>query len=55
MEAMAAGLPIASSYRGPMIEILKDGGIYFNPEGPDTILLALEEIIGDSKLRERLN
>ena len=34
IEAMAAGLPIASSYRGPMIEILKDGGIYFNPENP---------------------
>jgi glycosyltransferase involved in cell wall biosynthesis len=32
LEAMAAGLPIACSDRGPMPEALGDAGCYFNPE-----------------------
>ncbi len=54
LEAMAGGLPIASSDRGPMPEILKDGGIYFNPEQPETISFAIEKIITDAALRETI-
>jgi len=54
LEAMAAGLPIASSFRGPMPEILLDGGIYFNPEQPDTIRDAVQSLISDQNLRDRL-
>ena len=39
LEAMAASLPIACSNRGPMPEILKDAGIYFNPEQVSSITI----------------
>lgn len=45
VEAMAAGLPIACSNRGPMPEILEDGGVYFDPENPDSIAASIEELI----------
>jgi N-acetyl sugar amidotransferase len=54
MEAMATGLPIACSNRGPMPEILVDGGVYFNPEDVDSIATAIEKIILDHDLRERI-
>lgn len=54
LEAMAAGLPIACSDRGPMPEILEDGGVYFDPELPDSIAAAVEQLITDPALRERV-
>jgi glycosyltransferase involved in cell wall biosynthesis len=54
VEAMASGLPIACSNRGPMPEILQNAGVYFNPEDPATIAAAIEEIIGDRVLRMRI-
>ncbi|MBI3562321.1 MAG: glycosyltransferase family 4 protein [Gammaproteobacteria bacterium] len=42
LEAMAARLPIASSNRGPMPEILGDAGVYFDPEQPIEIAHAIE-------------
>jgi glycosyltransferase involved in cell wall biosynthesis len=53
LEAMAAGLPIACSNRGPMPEALGDGGVYFDPEQPGEIAAALEELARDSALRTR--
>lgn len=53
LEAMAAGLPIACSDRGPMPEVLKDGGIYFDPENPVSIAEALKKLIDDPVLREQ--
>lgn len=50
-EAMAAGLPIASSNRGPMPEVLGDAGVYFNPEKPDQIAEAIRKLIEDPILR----
>ncbi|MCY1514135.1 Glycosyltransferase Gtf1 [compost metagenome] len=44
IEAMSAGLPIASSDRGPMPEVLKDAGYYFNPEDVDSIYKSLEDL-----------
>jgi len=38
LEAMAAGLPIACSNKGPMPEVLGDAGIYFNPLSIDSII-----------------
>lgn len=54
IEAMAAGLPIASSNRGPMPEVLKDAGIYFDPEVPDSIAEALRKLIHSGDLRAKL-
>jgi glycosyltransferase involved in cell wall biosynthesis len=54
IEAMGAGLPIACSDRGPMPEILKDGGIFFNPEDTESLIFAIREIINNINLREKI-
>lgn len=54
IEAMAAGLPIACSDRGPMQEVLGNSGIYFDPENPDSIAQALKALIKNVALREQL-
>ena len=45
LEAMASGIPIACSDTGPMPEVLKDGGLYFNPEDPKSIAKAICDIV----------
>lgn len=52
VEAMAAGLPIACSNRGPMPEVLADGGVLFDPEDPASIANAVERLLTDRALRE---
>ncbi len=51
LEMMAAGLPIACSDRGPMEEVLGDGGLYFDPERPPDLTRALERLIASPELR----
>ena len=55
LEAMATGLPIACSNRGPMPEILDDGGVYFNPEDSESITYAVKTIIDDSRLSVKIS
>lgn len=50
IEAMSIGLPIACSDRGPMPEVLKDAGVYFNPDNPITIANAIETYLKDEVL-----
>lgn len=50
VEAMAAGLPIASSDRGPMPEVLGDAGVYFDPEDPQSIAAAVRQYIESPSL-----
>jgi glycosyltransferase involved in cell wall biosynthesis len=54
IEGMASGLPIACSNRGPMPEVLRDGGMYFDPEAPESISEALEALLTDAALRSRV-
>lgn len=54
IEAMGAGLPIASSDRGPMPEVLGDAGIYFDPEVSASIAEALSKLAHDASLRANL-
>lgn len=54
LEAMSVGLPIASSDRGPMPEVLGDGGIYFNPEEDKSIADSVERIIMEPTLRSSI-
>jgi glycosyltransferase involved in cell wall biosynthesis len=54
LEGMAAGLPIACSDRGPMPEILGEGGMYFDPEDPESIAHALRNLIESPQLRSRV-
>ncbi len=53
LEAMASGLPIACSDRGPMPEVLCNAGVYFNPEVPAAIADAIRSLIEDTTLRAR--
>lgn len=55
LEAMAASLPIACSDRGPMPEILKDGGLYFNPESTVSITSCIRKLINNPSLRTTLS
>lgn len=54
IEAMAAGLPIACSDRGPMPEVLGDAGIYFDPDHQDSIAKALRRLVDDTDLRMQM-
>jgi len=54
LEAMAAGLPIACSKRGPMPEVLGGAGLLFDPEQPAEIAEALRRLALDPALRGRL-
>lgn len=54
VEAMAAGLPIACSNRGPMPEVLGSAGVYFDPEQSDSISDALQRLMEDVGQRTHL-
>lgn len=54
VEGMAAGLPMACSDRGPMPEVLGDGGLYFDPEEPGSIAAALRQMFFDGEARKRM-
>lgn len=54
VEGMASGLPIACARRGPMPDVLQDGGVYFDPERPDTIAGALWTLLDDADQRRTL-
>jgi len=54
LEAMATGLPIASSNRGPMPEVLRDGGVYFDPEDDASIADSVEKLIQSPVLRSNI-
>jgi glycosyltransferase involved in cell wall biosynthesis len=51
LEAMASGVPVACSDRGPMPEILGEGGVYFDPENVADIARALQTLIDAPQLR----
>jgi glycosyltransferase involved in cell wall biosynthesis len=52
LEAMASGLAIASSKRGPMPEILGDAGVYFDSENTESIVEAIHRLMVDRDKRE---
>ncbi len=52
LELMSSGLPIACSNRGPMPDILKDAGIYFDPQEPLSIASAIYSLIHHPNLVE---
>ena len=51
LEAMASGVPIACSNRGPMPEVLSDAGVYFDPEKPLDITSALKRLMDFPNIR----
>jgi glycosyltransferase involved in cell wall biosynthesis len=53
LEKMSVGLPLACSQLSSMQEILRDGGMYFDPYSPDSIAKAIEEYLLSLSLREQ--
>ncbi|SFO02726.1 Glycosyltransferase involved in cell wall bisynthesis [Paenimyroides ummariense] len=45
IEGMCTGIPIICSSRGPMPEVLQNGGLYFDPENSMTITNTLKKMI----------
>ena len=54
LEAMASGLPVASSNRGPMPEIVGEAGILFDPESPDDIADGILDLFEHPEKRQML-
>jgi len=54
LETMGAGLPVAASNVGPVIELLCDAGLFFDPEDPADIADVLFRLINDPGMRASL-
>jgi glycosyltransferase involved in cell wall biosynthesis len=54
LEAMARGVPVASSDRGSLAEVVDDAAITFDPESPRAIAAAIERLLADPAERKRL-
>lgn len=54
LEAMACGVPIATSNVPPMPELCGDAATYFDPRNPDAIATAIAQLLDDVPRRERL-
>jgi glycosyltransferase involved in cell wall biosynthesis len=55
LEAMACGVPVISSNRASLPEVIGDAGILLDPQDDHAWQMTLEKIIGDAALREKLS
>jgi glycosyltransferase involved in cell wall biosynthesis len=54
LEAMARGVPVATSGRASLAEVAGDAALTFDPEDEASIAGAIERLLADDGLRERL-
>jgi len=54
LEAMARGVPVATSGRASLREVAGDAAVVFDPESAEAIAAALGRLLGDPAERERL-
>lgn len=54
LEAMARGVPVACSARGPLPEVAGSAALLFDPEAPDQIAAAVRRLLADAALRAQL-
>ena len=54
LEAMSHGLPVVSSDRGSLPEVLGKAALYFDPENPDQFAEEISRVAHNPSLRERL-
>ena len=54
VEAMAAGLPIASSNRSAMPEVIGKAGVFFDPTNPVEMAAAIEDVLRRTEFRADL-
>lgn len=55
IEAMAHGIPVACSDKGALPEVCGDAAVLFDPRSVDAIADAVNRILADSELRQRLS
>ena len=55
LEAMAHGVPVASSNAGALPEVAGDAAVLFDPRSVEGMTAAVSSILSDSGLRERLS
>ena len=55
LEAMARGIPVATSGRASLAEVAGDAALTFDPEDEQAIATAIEALLGDAQLRDRLH
>ena len=54
LEAMARGLPVATSNLSAMPEVAGDAALFFDPMSEESIASSLQSLLNDSRLREQL-
>jgi glycosyltransferase involved in cell wall biosynthesis len=54
LEAMACGCPVAASASGSLGEVCGEAALTFDPASPEAIAAALDSVVSDAGLRERL-
>ncbi len=54
LEAMACGIPVITSINSSISEVVGEAGIMINPKNIDELAWAMETVLIDSNLRERL-
>lgn len=54
VEAMGVGLPIVSSNAGPMPEVLKDGGFYYEKSNHEDLVKVIIKLIDDDEARSKM-
>lgn len=54
LEAMLRGLPVACSGRGSLAEVAGGAALDFDPESTEQIAAAVQQLLGDGALRDRL-
>jgi glycosyltransferase involved in cell wall biosynthesis len=54
LEAMARGVPVATSGRASLAEVAGDAALIFDPESEPSIAGAIERLLADDELRRRL-
>ncbi len=54
LEAMVRGVPVACSQIGPLEEVAGDAALYFDPRSVADMARAIETLLSDGELRDRL-
>jgi len=54
LEAMACGTPVLASSRGALPEVVGDAGLLFDPTDPEAMARAMQRLLDEPELRERL-
>ena len=54
LEAMTVGVPVIAANRGALPEVVGDAGVLVDPDDPDQLVRALDQVLSDGALRDRL-